>query len=128
MKQTELSVERPADFLPALWRALHPRLMEVLTRHYGIDPHDDECCNWLFDEFLDERQLRDVAVLVFGSDMPYAVNTVRNFRLVGDGDCPNCGSNTRSEITGGIRHEETYGTAFEVLGYHCLRCNYDDYR
>jgi hypothetical protein len=128
MSKTELSVELPADFQPELWERLNAKLMKVLEDAHEIDPTSDECCGWLFYEFLTARQIADVAVKVFGNDMPYTKRLVTNLRLIGNGDCPNCGANDRADITGNIRNEETYGTFFEIVGHKCNRCNHIDYR
>lgn len=128
MSKCELSVERPADFQPELWERLNAKLMKVLADTHEIDPASEECCNWYFYEFLTARQIADIAVMVFGNDLPYTKGVVTNLRLIGNGDCPNCGSNDRADITGGIRNEETYGTFFEVTGHKCNACGHSDYR
>ena len=128
MSKCELKIERPADFQPELWERLNAKLMKVLTKNFDIDPSSDEACSWLFFDFLSAQQIKDVAVMVFGNDLPYTLKVVTNLRIVGDGACPNCGSNDRADITGDVKNEETYGTFFEVIGYKCNSCNHKDYR
>jgi hypothetical protein len=65
---------------------------------------------------------------VFGSDLPTVKTMVKSLMIIGDGACPVCGSNNRNEITGRYHKPDFDLGGHEVLGWHCLNCQHDDYR
>jgi hypothetical protein len=128
MARVTLSVRMPQGFDAALWPTLNEKLMKLLVGRYELQPDDDESCNWQLWDFLTEHEVKDIAVFIFGNDMPATVEMVKRLRIIGDGDCPSCGSNDREEITGGYKPAENDFGGFEVLGWRCRRCKHEDYR
>jgi hypothetical protein len=101
-----------------------PKLMRLLEKHHDINPHDGSVCSWLLGDFISPRQLRDLAVMAFGNDLPSTVAMVKQLRLIGDGACPHCGSNDRDEDTGGFVHDDLDRLGVSVLGWRCKNCNH----
>jgi hypothetical protein len=124
----KLSIERPRDFDVAAWPAANDKLMRLLIDRFDIQPDDGSVCNWLLFDFLTTSQCKDIAVLVFGNDMPYTINMVKQLRLIGDGACPKCGSNSRDDITGGFTRNDDGALCVNVLGWHCNNCSFEEYR
>lgn len=127
MAKNEIRVRCPQGWPPNDWYNFNVKLMKVLQEKHGI-VDDDEVCNLCFDEFLNDREIADIAVFVFGNDLPATCEQVRALVLKGVGDCPVCGSNARQEITGAYEaaHEGEFGGC-PTLGWRCLNCKYEDY-
>jgi hypothetical protein len=125
-KTIELSIRRPAAFDAALWPAFNERLMKLLYEKYELIPSYTEQCNWDFDSFLHEKEIKDIAVFIFGNDLPSTVKFVKELVIVGDGDCPVCGSNNRSAVSGGFDRDDETGFYAECVGYKCNNCNFID--
>jgi hypothetical protein len=129
MAKVTLHVEMPKGFDAALWPMLAEKLLQLLATRYDLVTTTDEACSWQLWDFLNTQQIKDIAVFIFGNDLPATVDMTARLRLRGDGDCPSCGSNNREEIFGGYVRPE-YGSAGgeRVLGWRCQNCKHEDYR
>jgi len=85
----KLSIKRPASYIKDDWQEVNKKIINLLTSCYDLNK---DGCNWLLNEFLTDGQCKDIAVIVFGNDFPSTVEFVKFLRIVGDGQCPNCGS------------------------------------
>lgn len=129
MAKNEIRVKCPQGWPHNEWFNHNAKLMQVIKSTYGI-VDDDECCNWCFDEFLNDREIKDVAVFVFGNDLPSTCNQVRALVLRGNGDCPNCGSNDRDEIKDGdtaVPQTTSDPAGWLILGHRCNNCKHEVY-
>src|SRR5512133_22971 len=95
----KLSIQRSEDFVfklmshqPDNWQEISKKIIKHLIDSFDLKEEDDSCNCKLFD-FLSEEQCKDLSVMVFGNDFPTTVELVKSLRIVGDGQCPNCGSN-----------------------------------
>jgi hypothetical protein len=127
-KPLTLSIKQPVGHDAAAWPAYSDKLMKLLYDKYELIPSYEPQCNWDFDSFLNEREIADVAVFVFGNDLPATCAFVKELVIIGDGDCPVCGSNNRTEITGGFKAAEYDGDCggWAVIGMKCNNCKYEE--
>ena len=102
--------------------------MKLLVERFELLPNYEEQCWWKFEDFLTERDCKDIAVFMFGNDLPYTVKMVRALTILGDGDCPQCGSSNRSDIDGGFCRNDYGQLCTHVLGYKCNNCGWEDLR
>lgn len=122
-----LSIPMPVGFTPKQWEGKSEAIMKILREKHEIDDKDDQSCGWDLWSFLYEDDLKNIAVMVFGNDLTSTVDLVKTLVLVGNGDCPNCGSNDRKDIDGGYVRDE-FGGGIEIIGHKCNSCNEEDYR
>lgn len=129
MAKITLSIRCPQGWAAASWYNFNVKLMKVLHETHELI-EDDEACNWKLDEFLNIRHIKDIAAFVFGNDLPATVELVKGLVIVGDGDCPECGSNNRTEILGGYQAARFEGDSagWVILGHKCNNCKHEDYR
>lgn len=80
-------------------------------------------------ELLTERQRKDIAVFLFGSDWPSSVEALKGLKVVVEGYCPDCGRklNEGFDMTLPQTSEhEAEGKEYEYCE-HCGYCEYKNY-
>lgn len=88
----KLSIQRPESYVKDYWQEISKKLIKHLTTSFDLVEEDDSC-GWRLSEFLLDSQCKDLSVMVFGNDFPSTVELVKSLRIIGDGQCPACGSN-----------------------------------
>ena len=121
------TIARPDWYNGDQWAKVSEHFMTLLHRDYELLPNYEPQCGWQLGEFLQDDQLRRLALVVLGSNTPATIERCERLMIVGDGACPHCGSNARKEIWGGYTRDEESG-GFAVLGWTCINCNTEDYR
>lgn len=121
----KLSIKEPEHFAGD-WEPISKKLIHYLIADFDLCDND-EPCNWELFSFLSEEQCKDLSVMVFGNDFPSTVELVKSLRIIGDGQCPNCGSNDCEYIPSypdsEFEYEET--STFTSGGYTtCNVCNF----
>ena len=121
----KISVRRPDGFDATLWQEKSDQLIKLLSENYGLIVDYEEMCNWTFSDFLPDESFKPIAVMVFGSDLPSVVDMVENLVLIGDGDCPVCGSNRATERTGGFTRNEYDQLCILTVSFICKACGHE---
>lgn len=121
MKSMKLSVSRPESYSEDEWLRISRKIIHHLVNHCEF-VEDQEACNWILDQFLTTSQIKDLSVMVFGNDFPSTVTFVKKLRIVGDGDCPVCGSNDAEIMEGGISYYNPDDNSYDG-GYEIHICN-----
>lgn len=71
-----------------------------------------------------DRQRKDVALKIFGSDWPFAVEALKTLKVIFEGYCPECGEPLRDAYDERMR--QTYDHPSEGIHYQeCPKCDYD---
>lgn len=126
MAKVKLSIKQPAWFSSGLyWHNISDAVIEVLYSHFELIPDYEVQCGWNLYSFLTDDQIRRLTLHVFGSTMPAMVEKVKQLVIVGNGDCPECGSNDRTDIEGGLCRNDYGQLCVKVLGYRCNNCNHE---
>lgn len=95
MKQFKLTLARPDASIETM--DIIAKIMDRLYKDFDLIDDPDLFCNMELSELLTTRQLKDLAVFIFGNDFPSTVEKLGAFRLIGDGAgkfpdvCTNCG-------------------------------------
>jgi len=84
------------------------RIIEAMKKVLGYEDkyiHESCYCGLTVDEFVWDstpreykvegykKNLKDIALLAFGNDLPSTVHYMSMLRFHGDGECPECGAN-----------------------------------
>ena len=100
------------------------KIMKHLYQECELIDDLDLFCNKTLEEILTARQIKDLAVMVFGNDLPSIVEKVKVMRLIGDRAeidnqyCPECGSPQWDYISGGMVCGTCGHTEPEQYGYY----------
>jgi hypothetical protein len=129
MAVMQLSIRKPEWWAknPTYWHNVSEAVMETLYRRFGMIEHYEVQCGWQLDSFLSDDEVRRLTLHVFGVTLPAMVERVKQLVIVGDGECPDCGSSNRTSIDGGMGRNE-YGLYVEAIGWKCNNCGMEDYR
>jgi hypothetical protein len=129
MAVIQLSIRKPEWWAknPTYWHNVSEAVMETLYRRFEVIPHYEVQCGWQLDSFLTDDEVRRLTLHVFGSTLPAMVEKVKKMVIIGDGECPDCGSSNRTSIDGGMGRNE-YGLYVEAIGWKCNNCGMEDYR
>lgn len=117
-----LTIKQPCVDPVLPWQLFSDRILNILNNRYDIEPTDENCGMQLGD-FLEAEMQRYIALQVFGNTLPQTVQIVRELKITGDGACPACGSNNRTEITGSFKYCEEHGIfSTRTIGWQCMQC------
>lgn len=128
------------------WKTLQDELLSILKRDYGFALNEDDCSHKL-QEVLAEDDINAITLRLFeqnqgaalnqacaqelGIATPYHVSILLGeFMLVGDGECPYCGSNYVNDVEGykdyDYNSETRRGEAYYVPPTKvCQQCQYE---
>jgi hypothetical protein len=125
MKKFELQVRQPRWYTGDQWERVSENILFLLTKRCEFNATDEAQCGWELGSFLQDAQVRWLALQALGNTLPSTLDKVKKLELVGNGDCPNCGSNDRTALTGGYEPASMDGESggFKVLGYRCNVCD-----
>jgi len=125
MKKVTLSIRKPQWWTgDKYWGVISDTVMQLLYSRFGVIENYEVQCGWRLDSFLADDQLRRLALHTFNSTLPAIVQHVGELVIVGDGACPECGSNDRTDLTGQYTHDGECG-GFNVLGWRCNNCQFE---
>jgi hypothetical protein len=117
----KMSIKRPAVVTALPWEKASEQILAILNNKYGIVPEEENCGTQLLD-FLGDDALRYVALQLFGNTLPKTILMVAELMLMGDGACPYCGSNQRTERIGSFEYMEAHGMLSRTIGWDCKVC------
>lgn len=128
------------------WHALERDLLELLRANYSFFLNEDDCGHKLKD-VLSEDDLMAITVILFEKNHGTALNQLAvqeigfasayhdalllgEFMLVGDGECPFCGSNDIREIDGNskVEYDQDEARLKETILFTrkiCQQCQYE---
>jgi hypothetical protein len=92
MKKFELSVKKPEWLKDGDWDIKSTIIMNIL-KDFGIYRTDPSYCGIILSSELSESELKDLCVMVAGSEWQSVVDNIGSLCLVGNGICRVCGSN-----------------------------------
>lgn len=92
MKKFRLHVRKPNSYNLGDWDIQSDAILGRL-KEYGIYPEDESYCGWSLGKILNELEIKDFAMWTAGADWPSVVEKVKGLTLIGNGNCPVCGSN-----------------------------------
>jgi hypothetical protein len=126
-KLVTLSIRKPAWWVGEhYWHRVSKDIMRLLYNRFGVIPNYERQCGWQLDSFLTDKELRLLCLHVFGNTAPAMVKHLGEMVIIGDGFCPHCGSNARTEIYCGFDHDGERGY-WNVLGWRCTNCEEEIY-
>ena len=106
------------------WEKLSKDILHRLHSDFEVN-NDPELCGVTLGDFLQDRQLKDLAVMVMGNDWPSSQLFLMKLRLKGDGACPKCGSDCIQIIDGPYNAHPEDGEIDDPCGHVCDQCGND---
>jgi len=126
MKQFKLHLQPPEDIAAhwakiTAWKAENDKLIEVLTTKMDLY-HDPFLAGTVLEEMYHENEIKDLCLQAYGSDWPSQVTKIAKLKLIGNGDCPECGCDRADGIPGPLVRDDLDRLCQEITGFKCQNC------